>query len=342
MHGRAGARVSRPTVFEGLRLRPEPTWPWTTVSGEVRGMFGRVQGSTFHARIGCVGLALCLWSVAAWADEPGAAALEIRAINPAARGVLVISFDEISWDQSTQTYQWTAAQPLDVLDPNTGQRVATLVDGSLTIQLSNPVRCDVNVQVWAGVLETQVEIRVPPAVLIPLTLQESQFRASAAVTAADLDGDGALVSSIGPLGSGIYRSYVTDLLGQEQLFSQLVASVFAGSGGVATGTQNDPPVGYRPVGFEVSELRAEIAFSVTAQDLATVVTSIRSIPSDRCAGDMNDDELRDLGDLNRLLLSFGRCEGDGGFTPDADLFPDGCVDLRDLSLMLRVFGAPCP
>lgn len=305
-------------------------------------MYGRVRGLARPVCTACIGLWLWVCGSPARADDPSGSALEVRAVTPAARGVLLVSFDEGTWDQDTQTYQWTAQQPLDVIDPNTGARVATLVDGSLTLQLGNPVRCEVNVQVWAGGFDTQVEIHVPPAVPIPLTMSESQFRASAAVTAADLDGNGALVSAVGPTGTGIYRTFLVDLQGEEHLFSQLVASVFAGGGGVATGSQNDPPIGYRPAGFEVAEVRSEIAFLVSAQDLATVVSSIRAIPTDRCAGDLNSDGSRDLGDLNRLLLSFGRCEGDSGFLPDADLFPDGCVDLQDLSLMLRVFGATCP
>ncbi len=305
-------------------------------------MIGRVRSRARSLCALCIGLWAGASAAAGQEDGPSVFALEVRAATPAARGVLVVSFDEGTWDQATQTYQWTAQQPLDVLDPDTGARVATLVDGSLTVQLANPVRCEVNVQVWAGALDTQVEIRVPPAVIIPLTLSESQFRASAAVTAADLDGDGALVSAVGPSGSGIYRTFLVDLGGQEHVFSELVASVFAGGGGVATGSQNDPPIGYRPAGFEVAEVRSEIAFLVSAQDLATVVSSIRAIPTDRCAGDLNADGTRDLGDLNRLLVAFGRCEGDSGFSAEADLFPDGCVDLQDLSLMLRVFGAACP
>jgi 6-phosphogluconolactonase (cycloisomerase 2 family) len=61
-----------------------------------------------------------------------------------------------------------------------------------------------------------------------------------------------------------------------------------------------------------------------------------------CAGDVNDDDEIDLADLGILLSSYGLCEGDPGFLPEADLDDDGCVQLSDLGVLLASYGQTCP
>jgi 6-phosphogluconolactonase (cycloisomerase 2 family) len=61
-----------------------------------------------------------------------------------------------------------------------------------------------------------------------------------------------------------------------------------------------------------------------------------------CVGDINDDDYIDLTDLGILLSSYGLCEGDPGFLPEADLDDDGCVQLSDLGVLLANYGQACP
>lgn len=63
----------------------------------------------------------------------------------------------------------------------------------------------------------------------------------------------------------------------------------------------------------------------------------------QCASDMTDDGKVDLSDLATLLSSYGLCDGDPGYIPQADLtgagdVPDGCVDLPDLAALLADYG----
>jgi hypothetical protein len=55
-------------------------------------------------------------------------------------------------------------------------------------------------------------------------------------------------------------------------------------------------------------------------------------------GDLNGDGVIDLIDLALLLGSYGTCEGDGGYNPNADIDESGCVDLPDLATLLASYG----
>ncbi len=305
----------------------------------------RAQIRPMPVRRGRIGLILLMAvpAVARGQDPPAPDfALRVRASNVVGTGVLRIDLSQGTWDPEGRTYVWSLDQPMPVLDPETGLEVATLLNGQLEIQNEGRVRSSLNVSLLGGPDETRVEIIMPGASFIPLTAAEAEFRASAAVTVADADGNGAHVTAVGPPGAGVYKSFVHEVDESEQLFSELVNSVVVGPNGTATGSQNDPPFGYRPVGFAVDELRAEIAFEVSGNDLAQVMTSIGSPNTGRCPGDLNGDEVRDLSDLNVILTRFGVCDDSPSFAPAADLHPDGCINLDDLALMLRVFGVSCP
>jgi hypothetical protein len=60
-----------------------------------------------------------------------------------------------------------------------------------------------------------------------------------------------------------------------------------------------------------------------------------------CIGDLNGDELVDLGDLTMLLAAFGSCTGQPTFVASADIDRDGCVTLADLTALLSGFGRNC-
>lgn len=55
-------------------------------------------------------------------------------------------------------------------------------------------------------------------------------------------------------------------------------------------------------------------------------------------GDVDGDGHVTLTDLARLLSSFGLCQGQSGYDPDADFNGDNCVNLTDLAILLANFG----
>lgn len=62
-----------------------------------------------------------------------------------------------------------------------------------------------------------------------------------------------------------------------------------------------------------------------------------------CVGDIDGDNDVNLSDLALLLSSYGLCEGDPLYVPEADLAGgDNCVALNDLAALLGSYGLPCP
>lgn len=63
--------------------------------------------------------------------------------------------------------------------------------------------------------------------------------------------------------------------------------------------------------------------------------------SNPCPEDIDGDGSVGLGDLSRLLASFGKFEDQAGFDAAADLDGDGSVGLSDLAQLLTAFGRHC-
>lgn len=61
-----------------------------------------------------------------------------------------------------------------------------------------------------------------------------------------------------------------------------------------------------------------------------------------CVADLDGDGDTDLADLAALLGTYGKCPGDPGYNPAANLVendpPDGCIDLADLAALLGDYG----
>jgi hypothetical protein len=54
-------------------------------------------------------------------------------------------------------------------------------------------------------------------------------------------------------------------------------------------------------------------------------------------GDANDDNSADVLDLDLLIQTFDRCQGDAGYIAEADFNGDNCTDVLDLDILLRNF-----
>jgi hypothetical protein len=173
----------------------------------------------------------------------------------------------------------------------------------------------------------------------------ARARASASVTVTDRDNNFARATGLGSAGNGIFRACYNGAYPNCATFSHLVGFVFCGAGGTNTGSQLDPPFGYRAVGSGVRDMSVRIAFQVTANDYVSVATRMDVAEPGAaayCDGDIDADRDRDLSDLSRLLVAFGSVRGDDSYTFDADFDADGQVGLSDLSVAIGVFGTLCP
>jgi hypothetical protein len=79
-------------------------------------------------------------------------------------------------------------------------------------------------------------------------------------------------------------------------------------------------------------LAKNVSVNLTGGDVSGVTATLK-------AGDANNDNSVDVLDLDRLIQTFDKCEGDTGFLTGADFNCDGCADVLDLDLLVRNFDA---
>ena len=60
-----------------------------------------------------------------------------------------------------------------------------------------------------------------------------------------------------------------------------------------------------------------------------------------CPGDVNGDDVVDIGDLSALLSAYDHCDGDPEYNRFADFDSSGCVDLADLAIVTGNYGGSC-
>jgi hypothetical protein len=79
-------------------------------------------------------------------------------------------------------------------------------------------------------------------------------------------------------------------------------------------------------------LRKVVSVDATLAPVADITTTLK-------AGDANNDNSVDVLDLDRLIQTFDKCQGDAGFLTGADFNCDDCADVLDLDILIRNFDA---
>jgi hypothetical protein len=270
------------------------------------------------------------------------AVFTIQAANDSGTGSYVATYEDGTWDPEDQTFEWSLPGELELVDEVTEQWVASLIDATVFVRVSQLGEIELNAGVISGESLTTFVIGSPLLTfssVIPASF--AQGRADASLTVTDGLGDGATLTGLGPVGSGAYRSYYNGYLSEGVRFSHLVGLISVGGGGSATGSQADPLVGFRPIDADVCDVSTEIAFTLTPVDLAYAVTRSRFPEPEPCYGDANGSGVVDSADLALLLRAFGTCDGNALFNPAVDLDSNGCIEVDDLVLLLSVYGETC-
>ncbi len=266
----------------------------------------------------------------------------IQATNDSGTGFYSAAFAAGEWDPNEQTYYWSLPESLELYDDETEQWVASLLDATVFVRATQLCEIELNIGIISGESDTTFVVGSPLvsfAETIPAGF--ARGRATASVTLTDGLGDGAYLVGLGPLGSGVYRSYYNGYLADGTRFTHLVGSIYVDNGGTATASQSDPLVGFRMIGESIDDMSAELAFTVTPTELAFATTTTGLPEPEPCFGDVNDDGVIDTADLGELLAAYGTCEGDPGYNPAVDLAQNGCIDMADLSALLAVYGVVC-
>jgi hypothetical protein len=279
-------------------------------------------------------IATCIFMVAAWPGQSAAAVsfsgtpLQIEVSSSLGTGVYTVELEDLTWNPTAQSALWVRSTPLQITDEASGQVLATFT--GVTLRLIRGSRIDLIANCRAGAADVTVELQTGHLGFTTISAATAQGMASATLNVADLDGDGATVTGVGPPGTGIHRSFINQAYGSGTLFSTLLGSVEVGSGASGSAVQTDPASGYRAVGAAVSSMSVLVAFTVTANDQAGInsIFAIQPLPED-VGFDSDGDGRPDFIDAcpaDPTKIGPGAC---GCGVPDTDTDVDGVADCID-------------
>jgi len=201
----------------------------------------------------------------------------IQASNASGAGAYEVYSSSGAYDTGTSTYTWNLSSPLTIQDTTSGAPVATL--RSATVVVRGQTQIDINLGVDSGSSLTTFLID-GPTLDVNMPAEVSEGRASASFSVTDLDQNFARLVGLGTSGTGAYQAFYNG----STRFTHLVAFVFAGTGATGTGSQSDPPTGYRDIPVTVDQYRAQIGFTLTGFDRASTTTTFGVIPEPTTLG----------------------------------------------------------
>lgn len=303
----------------------------------------RVGSRMLRASLTSLGLSIPFTT--AFAGGPSPVVFRAEASNIVGVGLVEITFEAGIWDAESSSFTYIQAEPLEIISETTGDALASLDNCYLFFRTGAVNEIQLNFSVRGLVDQTIFVAESPVLQYLSVPAAEARGRAVASFSVSDQDGNGAYLIGIGEgAGPGAYTARVnatSESAGTP--YSNLVNFVFAGPGGSAVVTQNDPPSGYRPIGTVTRSSMVHFSFQTTIDDAITATTRFNVLGrSELCPGDVDADGDVDVQDFSNFLASFGASTGDVNYTPDVDLLSDGLIDINDLGQMLSQFGTQCP
>ncbi len=258
--------------------------------------------------------------------------LRVEAESQFGEGTVVINAADGEWDIQAGRYVWALSQPLDVRDRE-GATIATLWSASITVFASPKI--DLSVSVESGDSQTTF---VMDSTYLHLSSKNDQVeaRARAAFSITDLNFDGAELRALGPPGSGAFRAEYNG----DALFSQMISRIFTSASGSASAFQNDPSIGFRPVGGDVGGMESRLAFTVTPGDIASATTTFELSGAGSAdfffVGDLNCDTEVGLADITGFVTAMTDPVGYELLFPNcdpllADVDGSGDVSVADIN-----------
>jgi hypothetical protein len=227
---------------------------------------------TIRWRLAIVAVVMC-------AAIPGLArvsgdAFKIVVSNSLGTGQLSWGVDQMTYDPVYNEWSWNSFSPVDVKS-STGAVLASLQNASVLIAGDPSVFFGFNVQ--AGGVDTTFTIS--SALLSFGTINNAVGRASAGFTLTDTNNNGATLTGLYGAGNAYlaqYNGFAGTQSGTD--FTQLVKTFGAGVGQSQSASGNDPLLGYRLVGGNVSDISSAVHFKVTAGDLASGTNFYEVVP----------------------------------------------------------------
>ncbi len=221
---------------------------------------------------GTILVAGVLLAVSAWLPQVNAeisdVVLTIQASNGRSDGIVEITADQGSWDGSTFT--WESTDPIEIVSD--GVLLGTF-SGELGI--NEGFQVSIGFAVQAADTDTQFVIT---SALVPAPLDDASGRADAAFTVLDFFGTGATLTGMGGAG-GAYLAQYNGIVPTGSTFVEEIDQIVVNPGeSLAVGAFEYPGGGaYTPIG-DISDISAQIAFSLTAFGFASGSSNFQVVP----------------------------------------------------------------
>jgi uncharacterized protein (TIGR03382 family) len=201
--------------------------------------------------------------------------LRIEATNEMGTAVFEGHLSDGTWYEGRE-YIWESRTPIMMLNQS-GQVIASFNGGRVRC-VDDPI-VQLNFSVSAGTLNTTFTITSP--LLSFAAISNAEGRASAGVTATDIDGNGATVMPANQ--PSLYTSRYNGAVPGGTLFADLIDGPVAAPAFDTNSASEDFPGGglFTPVAGAVSDMSSRFRFSLTANDDAsgTSTYEIRPIPA---------------------------------------------------------------
>ena len=199
----------------------------------------------------------------------------IEAVSGSAHGTWAACLGDGHWNEDMNGFQWSLPGSVEVRDPQSGAVVAT-ISGAEVSYVSDP-QVNLSFAVFAGSDTTTFIVRSAllsfPTIAHPAGLATASF----SVTDGDDEG-GALLSGLGGMA---YTADTNGFVPGGTHFTQMIPGIAAPLSGTNSLTQDFPGGGaFFPIGMPVSDMSSQIAFTLSANDLAsgTSVFQIQPVP----------------------------------------------------------------
>lgn len=252
------------------------------------------------------------------------------------------------YEAESNWVDWTlgGSRPLEL-----GSVGATILDASVTVSAGSEPNVDFSFSILAGDEDIVCEVRTLWLGFLPPDAGAASGRATASISVTDLDGNGASLIGLGPPGSGVFRATLDN---GGRLFSQLISQVMVGPNGTASGSQNDPIVGYRMISGTFEQMDSRLAFRLSRNDLASATTTfeLRNVPDFQLFSDadMNCDAQLTVSDIAGFISAlFDPSQYDEDYPACsaqlADVDGNGVVTVSDIAAFVQELAsaaAPAP
>ncbi len=232
-----------------------------------------------HRRLIAMPRALVLLGILAL-STPATAGLSnflflIEVTTPQGNGSWQAPYDPAGW--IGDTYTWTLAHDIPITSP-TGKLLATVQAQTTSLRvIADPV-VSLNFDVVAGASNTN--FLISSALLSFPTIAAAQGKASAGITATDLNGDGVVRTGGYLTSTKSYLAQTNGLAGTESgtTFAQLVDNA-SNPAAFSTDVESGE-LGFVPIAGAVSDMSTAVKFTLSANDSAsgTSVFVVQPIP----------------------------------------------------------------